>query len=209
MQKGAFYSLCYIYTYNSCILKIFSYAETCSIARSVLFSSWIDSSPLVKHNPLSNIPDGLVPKILSGAVRKCSGTCLGIGIMNNATIDYVIDGTGQPSRKTNLEELMNKMTAATEFVFPVMKPSFANDKFKFIELIKVDSVVVVEGQPLVNNVGNNISSSLSSLFTVLLCFIVFCFASGCVVWILVNYQLSTFILIMQIFVCIYCHSKIV
>ena len=155
-----------------------------------MYSSWIDHSPLVKYNPNSMIPDGLLPTILSGAVRHCSGTCLGLGINGNATINYVTDGASMPARKSDLQDLMNKMTPDTEFFFPVEKPRFANDKFVFIELIKVESVVLVEGKPLVNLVGSNVSSSVSGLLTILVCFLVFCFASGCVVWVLVSLLIS-------------------
>ena len=149
-------------------------------------SSWIEHSPLVKHNPLSVIPDGLLPTILSGAVRHCSGSCRSLGINGNATVNYTLDGRGMPSMKADYQDLVDKMTTDTDFFFPVQKPRFANDKFKFIELIKVDSIVLVEGKPLVNLVGTSVSSSVSGLLTVLMCFLVFCFASGCVVWILVS-----------------------
>ena len=151
-----------------------------------MHSSWTDHSPLVNYKPTSSIPDGILPRILSGAVQHCSGICLGLGIKGNATVSYVTDGLGMPSRKANIQELTDKMTPDTEFFFPVEKPRFANDKFKFIELIKVDSVVLVEGQPLVNLVGSNVTSSVSGLLTVLLCFLMFCLASGCVVWMLVS-----------------------
>lgn len=153
-------------------------------------TSWIDSTPLVKHNPHSSTPDGFLPNILSGAVRHCSGLCVDLKVKNNATVNYQLDGQGKKSRKSSLDELLDSMTQHTDFVFPVMKPSFANDRFKFIELIKVDNVVLVEGTPLVNKIGANVSSSISSLFTVLTCFLMFCLTSGCIIWVMVRHILN-------------------
>ena len=102
------------------------------------------------------------------------------------------DGKGQPSRKRDLDELMKTMSDDTEFFFPVMKPSFANEKYWFIEIMKMEKVVLVEGEPLVNTVGGNVASSVSSLMPVLLVFVMFCFASGCVVWVMVREVLNYF-----------------
>ena len=178
---------CEICVHVSIYVFIFvSPTETCQIANARMRSSWYQYPPLVKRNALTPVPNGIIPKILSAALRHCSGRCIGLNVKGNATIDYTQDGLGKPSEKTNLDHLTSTMTVDTEFLFPVMKPEFSNDEYKFITLVSPSSAVVVEGKPLENLTGKNITSGISSLFTIMVVFVLFCFAAGCLIWIAVS-----------------------
>ncbi len=117
--------------------KSFFVSETCNVANSVLRSSWADYLPLIAKNPKSTTPDGFLPSVLANLLKRCSGLCIGLDIKGNASINYLKDGQGKTARKTNLNELYATMSTDTDIIFPVFKPSYPNEDYRFIEVIQL------------------------------------------------------------------------
>ena len=130
-----------------------------------------------------------MPPILLTALKHCSGQCLGLNIKGNATIDFLLDGKHRSAKKTDYTELIATMSNDTDFFFPIIKPAYPNDQYKFIQVISMGKVVQVEGKPMVNTIGQNVTSSLSSLVTILVIFFVLCWLAGCCIWALVRHFL--------------------
>ncbi len=143
--------------------------------------------PLIEKDHYTGATIGFLPPILLKILKYCSGKCSGLNIVSNATIDFQKDGLGMQARKASMSELLATMSSDTEFIFPVVKPTYPNDKYEFVELVAKSKVVLVEGKPLVNLVGSNVSKSMQSLLSMLLLFILFCLLAGYCIWFLVSH----------------------
>eukprot|EP00794_Sanderia_malayensis_P016567 gene16567-18247_t len=168
------------------------YLETCYLTKGIMSTSWIDHMPMIKQNPHGKTAGGqqimgFLPPLLLKILKQCSGLCAEINIRNNGTLDFQRDGHGRPARKSNLQELLATMSSKTDLMFPVLKPSYSIEDYKYIEIMSMSKVVLVEGKPLVNTIGLAVSNSLSPMLYMLLVFVLFCLLAGCCMWLLERY----------------------
>jgi len=83
----------------------------------VFKTTWYPLPPYVTY--VDGAVGGFIPSILADAVKYCCSDCLSPNGKSASTINFELDGKGNPSQKSNIEALLGSIDNQTDFSVPV------------------------------------------------------------------------------------------
>ena len=159
------------------------FIETCR-CRPRLTTNWRNYPPYVNLTSLST-PGIIIPKLLTGVINQCCGTCLDQG---ESRLDFTRNGNNRIAQQNRSEDFLQNIDGQTDFSFPVIGYKL-QDSYKgglgyapFVESAGVAFIVYSD----TSGVKEAMFDALLACWPVVVLPLVMAYIAGVTVWILVS-----------------------
>ncbi|KAJ7382737.1 hypothetical protein OS493_033022 [Desmophyllum pertusum] len=161
--------------------------QTCRCYKR-LTTSWFEFRPYVQVSE-NDIPDGLIPPILSKLAVTCCETCQSHG---TSYVDLNLNGLNQSAELPNLRALRKSIANPTDFFFPVYgfkdQTHFAK-RFGYQGIVESPGMAYIVNTNSHDDMPNAVLMNISACWPAIVLALAITYLAGLAVWSVVSHRM--------------------